>query len=85
MKLSNAIPEYIPSVDNQQAITEYLTQVKLVVEEIASKAISLQSEIRTSAPGVNDIEEGEFVRATVGGLSYIYTKKGGQILRFQLT
>ena len=86
IKLSQQPPD--PNTVNwsdPDSVKNYLIQVGLCIDELSRKAQSLQMEERTSAPDTNSIEEGEFVRATVGGLNYIYTKKGGTILRWQIT
>ena len=72
-------------VNNPQALHDFLINMKLVIEEIASKTQKTQTEIRTSAPSTDDLTENEFVRATVGGNHYIYTMKGGTIFRWQIT
>jgi len=79
IKLSQEIPEIIPDGSNPQAMTSFLVAIKQSMDEIARKAQSLQMEVRTTVPGVNDLEEGEFVRAEVGGLLYTYTKINGVI------
>lgn len=84
IKLANSIPELTDPSDPSQ-LQNFCTAVKLAIDELAQKASSSQMEIRTTAPTTNDIEEGEMVRATVGGLNYIYTKKDGTILRWQIT
>ena len=73
------------SVENPLELHDFLMTLKQYVEDIARKAQQTQMEIRTAAPSTNDIDENEFVRATVGGLHYVYTKKGGTIYRWQLT
>ena len=85
IKLSQLIPEMIPDGSNAQAMTDFLVAIKQCVDELARKALSSQQETRTTAPGINDLEEGEQVRATVGGLNYIYTKMNGVILRTQIS
>lgn len=84
IKLSQEIPEVFDPT-NLETMRQWMVSVKQSLDELARKAQSLQIEVRTTAPSTNDIEEGEFVRATVGGLNYIYTKKDGVILRFQIT
>ena len=72
-------------VSNPDAMRNWMIAVKQCIDELARKAVSSQQEVRATAPGVNDIEEGEQVRATVGGLNYIYTKMNGVILRTQIS
>jgi len=84
LKMSTQLP-LPPTIPDNQELADYLTALKQYCEELARKAQNLQMEIRTAAPGVDDLDEGGFVRATVGGLNYIYTKKGGTVLRWQIT
>jgi len=82
IKLSNAIPEIVPDGSNPQAMMEFLTQAKLCIEELASKAQPLQMEERTTAPTADDIQEKEHVYATIAGLRYIYTKMADGTVHF---
>ncbi len=75
IKLGNEIPAYVPDGSNPAELQTYLTQMKLVVEELARKAQSLQMEERTTAPAVDDLEMLELVHVLAGGLRYIYTKE----------
>ena len=84
INLSQEIPEVFDPT-NPENMRQWMVAVKQCVEEITRKGQSLQDTIRTTAPSTADISEGEFVRATVGGLNYVYTKYNGAILRFQLT
>ena len=84
ISISQEIPEIFDPT-NPESMRLWMVAVKQCIEEITRKAQSLQLEVRVAAPGVTELTEGEFVRATVGGLSYIYTKKDGAILRFQLS
>lgn len=72
IKLSTTIPEIVPDVENKQAITEYLTAVKLAVEEIARKAKSIQTEVIAAAPTVvTQFEvEGEDIRCSADNKTY---------------
>ena len=81
--LSQQIPEVWDIQDEK--LRDIVIQLKLCIEEIARKGQATQSEVRTSAPSASEIDENEFVRATVGGLNYIYTKKEGTVLRWQIT
>jgi len=84
IKLSQNLPEvFDPS--NPDSMRQWMVAVKQCVEELARKSQSLQMEERTTAPSANDIEEGEFVRATIAGTDYIYTKQGGTIRYWALT
>ena len=84
VKMGQEIPEVF-DISNPDSMRQWMIAVKQCIDELSRKAVSSQMEERTTAPGVNDIEEGEQIRATVGGLNYIYTKKGGVILRWQIT
>ena len=84
IKPSTQIP-FDVNVDNKMELHAFLIALKQYTEEIARKASSSQIEVRNDAPSANDLEEGEQVRATVGGLNYIYTKKDGVILRWQIS
>lgn len=84
IKMSSEISEVV-DVSNPESMRQWMIAVKQCVDELARKALSSQQETRTTAPSVNDLEEGEQVRATVGGLNYIYTKMNGVILRTQIS
>lgn len=85
IKTSITIPMIsLSDVTDPDRLLMLLTAFKEFCEELARKAQTIQEEIRTSAPTVNDLTEGEQVRATVGGSHYIYTKKGGIIYRWAL-
>lgn len=80
LKLSQAIPEDVPDGTNPQAVKDFLTQLKLCVEEIVQKAKSIQTPVRTTAPTVNDFEvEGEDVRYNTGGVRRTYTLLDGSV------
>lgn len=85
IKLVNSIPDVVPEITDHEMMNLFLTQVKLAVEELSQKAQSRQMEIRSTAPGVNDIEEGEFVSYVNGANYYIYTKQNGVIKYATLT
>jgi len=70
IKMSVEIPE-IWDVSNPDSVRQWMVAVKQYCEELARKAQSLQMELRSGAPTIDDVEEGEFVRATNNN---IYTK-----------
>ena len=84
IKMSSEISEVV-DVNNPESMRQWMIAVKQCIDELARKALSSQQETRTTAPGISDLEEGEQVRATVGGLNYIYTKMNGVILRTQIS
>ena len=79
IKNSIAIPEQIPDGKNPEEFIDFLIAVKLVVEELATKAQSRQMEIRSDAPSTNDLEEGEFVAYVGGATIRTYTKINGTV------
>lgn len=84
IKMSSEISEVV-DVLNPESMRQWMIAVKQCIEELARKAMSSQQEVRTTAPQISELEEGEQVRATVGGLNYIYTKMNGVILRTQIS
>ena len=84
ISLSQEIPEIFDPAD-PESMRQWMVAVKQCIEEITRKAQSLQLEVRVAAPAVTELTEGESVRATVGGLNYIYTKMNGTILRTQIS
>ena len=84
IKLDLDIPVDV-DVTSPQQLHDFLITMKQVIEDIANKAQQMQFEIRTTAPSTDDLDEGSFVRAAVGGNNWIYTKKDGVILRWQIT
>lgn len=84
IKLQTDIPEVTDITDLGQ-LQNFVTQIKLAIEELAKKAQSMQTEERITVPTVDDLEEGEQVRVTTGANNYIYTKKGGVIRYWQIT
>ena len=79
IKNSIAIPEQIPDGKNPEELIDFLIAVKLVVEELATKAQSRQMEIRSDVPSTNDLEEGEFVTYVSGATIRTYTKINGTV------
>lgn len=78
IKLNNAISDII-NIKDEQELRNFLIVVKLAVEELASKAKSQQIEIRSDAPDVNSVEEGEDVRYVNGVTIRTYTKINGTV------
>lgn len=76
IKTSQQLGEDIPDGKDPQALRDYIIQLKLTIEELSRKAQPMQIELRTSVPGVNDLDEGEIVRHTNNN---IYTKLNGVI------
>ena len=77
IKLSQLPPD--PNIidwSNPQSIKDWIIQAHLCIDELSRKAQSLQVELRSGAPIADDIEEGEFVRATNNN---IYTKISGTV------
>lgn len=84
IKMSQEIQEVVDT-SNPDAIRQWMIAVKQCIDELSRKALSSQQEIRASAPSASELEENEVVRATVGGLNYIYIKMNGTVLRTQIT
>jgi len=72
-------------ISNPEKLEHLLNTIKMYCEELARKSQSMQEEIRTTAPRVNEIEEGEYVRVTIGANHHIYTKKNGVIKNWLLS
>lgn len=85
IKLSQAIQEQVPDGSTPELMQNYLTQVKLCVEELARKAQDRQMEIRSTEPSTADIEEGGFVAYVSDATIRIYTKQNGSIRYWNLT
>ena len=84
IKSSIEIP-FDVDVKNPEQLHDFLVTMKQYVEELSTKAQVMQEEVRTTAPTADEIEEGEFVRVTVGANHHIYTKKGGVVKNWQLS
>ena len=67
------------NVENTQELHDFLIAIKQYVEDLARKAKSMQMEVRTAAPGVNDLTEGEDVRYNTGGVRRTYTLIDGEV------
>ena len=81
IKLSQTIPDTPPPTDDPK-MTEYLVAIKQCVDELARKAKSIQTEVRTTAvPSVvTDFEtEGEEVRTDIAGVRRAYQLLNGSI------
>lgn len=72
IKLSTTVPEIVPDLENKQAIMEFLTAVKLAIEELSRKGKSIQTEVIGSAPtSVTQFEvEGEDIRCSADNKTY---------------
>lgn len=83
IKMSSSIPDIINADPNN--LIEILTAIKLYCEELSRKAQSSQEEIRSTVPGVTEVEEGEFVPYINGADIRIYTKTNGVVRYATLT
>ena len=87
IKLSQRIPEVIPNIGDAQGLMNFLTSVKLAVEELARKAKSLQTEIHTSAePTADDFEaEGEEIRSDISSTRKVHQLLNGSVRSVTVT
>lgn len=77
LKLDTQLP-IVPDIENQE-LKDYLIAVKQYCEEIARKASSQQVEVRSTIPGIDDLQEGESVRYVSGATVRTYTKINGVV------
>lgn len=85
--LSNAIPETVPDGSNSDEVKTFLTQVKLVVEELASKGLYVNSSVKASAPASTDEMEDLEMRPydNGAGTQGIAVKHNGTVRYFGVT
>lgn len=84
IKMNVEIPEVF-DVEDKEMLRQFCVAVKMFCDELARKAQSQQMEVRSSVPGTNDLEEGEFVRYVNGATIRIYTKQNGNIQYWNLS
>ena len=86
IKLSIEIPTFSEEdMKDPLRLLQIITTLKQYCEELASKATSQQENIRTTAPAVTELDEGEIVAYETGGVRRLYTKLNGSIRYTTLT
>lgn len=84
IKMINAIPLItLDDIKDPERLEQILTAFKLYCEELATKAKAYQSTVRSDAPSVNELDEGQDVGDDTGNKEYI--KLSGAIYSKALT